>query len=442
MAKAKGPTAEVEITSLGVRGDGIADSEHGRLYVPYAVPGDRAIVRIGAAKADGFQAAIIKMLDAGPGRVDPPCRHFRTCGGCTLQHVKDTLYRDWKRGLVSGALTRRGLDPDCVAPLLTVQPGSRRRVRLSARATKGGVRLGFFEPASHRVVDIEECRVVTPEITDLLVPLRGLLGELLPTGAASHVALTLTDSGLDVVLGLAAAPDAAVLERLVIFAGEHDLARLSWSLVAGSRRQGGDLNPPTPACTRRAVAMDFSGIKVELPPNGFTQPTADGAALLVAKVKDAVAGAGRVADLYAGCGAFAFALAGDSTDAAGGVRVKAAEGDTLLVTALNDAARLGGLGEFVTAEVRDLSRRPLMADELKGLDAVVLDPPRGGAGPQAKQLAEASVPLIAYVSCNPASFAQDARVLVDGGYKLEIVTPLDQFHFTPHVELVAVFRRR
>lgn len=434
--KAKGPTVEVEIASLGVRGDGIADSALGRLYVPYAAPGDRLRVRLGAAKGDGFAASITKLLRSGTGRVDPPCRHFRTCGGCTLQHVEDTLYRDWKRALVSGALHRRGLDPDCVQPLIAVAPRARRRVRFSARATKGGVKLGFFEPGSHRVVDIEDCLVVAPEITALLVPLRGLLGEVLPIGAASHVAVTLTDGGLDVVLGLADAPDAGALGRLVEFAGTNDLARLSWSLVGGPRHRGEGGEPPTPVCARRPAVMVFEAIEVALPPDGFVQPTTEGAVLLSARVLEAVAGAGRIADLFAGCGAFSFALA------AGGARVEAADGDATLVSALNSAARANGLGERVSAETRDLARRPLTGDELKGLDAVVLDPPRGGAAAQAKQLAAATVPTVAYVSCNPASFAHDARVLVDGGYGLEAVTPLDQFPFTHHVELAALFRRR
>ncbi len=435
-AKAKGPTAEVEIASLGVRGDGIAQSSHGRLYVPYGAPGDRLIVRVGAARGDGFQAAIIKLIAAGPGRVDPPCRHFRTCGGCMLQHVEDSLYQNWKRGLVSGALARRGLDPDIVAALETVAPGSRRRVRFSARVTKGGVRLGFFEPGSHRVVDIAECLVVVPGIKALPAPLRGLLGALLPIGAASQVAVTLTDGGLDMVLGLQATPDAAALELLVEFATVNDLARLSWSLVGGPPRRGADGSLPTPVCTRRPAVMVFEGTEVMLPPDGFVQPTAEGAALLAARVRAALAGAGRVADLYAGCGHFTFALA------AAGARVEAVEGDASLAGALNDAARGNDLGDQVTAVVRDLSRRPLMEDELKGLDGVVLDPPRGGAGAQARQLAGANVPTIAYVSCSPASFAHDARVLVDGGYELKEVTPLDQFPFTHHVELVAVFKRK
>ncbi len=426
---------EVEIAALGGSGDGIAETPRGRVFVPFSAPGDRLQVRLekGRGKSRAFRAAIVARLEDGPDRKAPECRHFGDCGGCALQHLTEAAYESWKAGRVREALSRQKLDPGVVAALRRIAPAARRRVGLKAELRgKGAVALGFFAAASHRIVDIAECPVMAPAICDLLPDLRRLFGEILAPGARAEAAVTLAETGLDVVLRLAHAPDMEALERLAGFAEDADLARLSWQAL---RPAGRDAPAPEPVAARRPVQAVFSGVPVDLPPDAFVQPSVDGERLLSATIAAALSGAGRVVDLYAGCGTFTFALA------AAGAHVRAFEAADDHAAALAAAARRAGLDGQVTVARRDLVRRPLSAAELGDAEAVVLDPPRPGAAAQIGVLAGARVPLIAYVSCNPVSFARDARTLVDGGYRLESVMPVDQFQFSPHVELVALFRK-
>lgn len=429
---------EVEIAAIGGGGDGIADTPRGRVFVPFSAPGDRLLVRPEKRRGKGRaqRAAIIERLQDGPDRRPPDCRHFEDCGGCALQHLGTEAYRSWKTGRVREALSRQGLDPGVVGNLQAVAPASRRRAGFKAqsmgRKTGGGVALGFYGAGSHRIVDVGECPVMAPEIFALAEPLRGLLGDVLAAGEAAEVAVTLAATGLDVLLRTRSAPELAARERLAAFAEQHDLARLCWQELAPGRDAP---PPPEPVVARRPVQAVFSAVAVDLPPDAFLQPSAEGEGILARAVQDALAGAGRIADLYAGCGTFTFALA------AGGASVQAFEAAADHVAALAAAAGRAGLGGKVTAETRDLIRRPLLADELAGFDGAVLDPPRPGAEAQVRQLAQSGVSRLAYISCNPVSFARDARLLVEGGYVLESVMPLDQFLFTPHVELAAVFRR-
>ncbi|MEE8333118.1 MAG: class I SAM-dependent RNA methyltransferase, partial [Alphaproteobacteria bacterium] len=268
-------------------------------------------------------------------------------------------------------------------------------------------------------------------LQDLLAPLRALLGDLMPHRASADAAATLCDNGIDLTLGLAAEPDLAARERLVEFATAHDLARLSWR----APRAGPEAAPAEPVVARRAPVFDFDGVGVHPPPDGFVQPTRAGEDALRWHVEAALAGAARIADLYAGCGAFGLVLA------ARGAAVAAFDVAADPIAALLAAARAAGFGERVTAEARDIVRRPLSVEELARFDGVVLDPPRAGADAQARALAGSVVPVVAYVSCNPTSFARDTRTLVDGGYRLVRVTPVDQFLWTAHLELIGVFRR-
>lgn len=418
-----GSSAVVDVTvdSIGARGDGIAAGPGGPVYLPYTVPGDRVQVRIGR---DG-RAEIIARLEDGPGRRHPDCSHFGQCGGCALQHADATLYADWKRTLVVDALARRGIET-AVSPLVEGMPGARRRVRLAARLLARGTVLGFRERRSNRIVDIVECTVATPAIMALVEALRPFLAGVLRPGEPAEISLTDVESGLDLAIRAAAEPDLAVRERLVDFAKAHDLARVSWAV-------DGDASEPVAA--RRAVRVLFRDVPVDLPPDSFLQPTAQGEEALRTAVMEALAGARRVADLFSGCGAFGLPLA------AAGAFLLAADGDTAAVAALDTAARRAGFGQRIRAEARDLEQRPLLPDDLARLDGVVLDPPRAGAEAQSRALAESVVPAIAYASCNPATFARDARTLTDGGYNLERVTPVDQFLWSPHVELVGIFRR-
>jgi 23S rRNA (uracil1939-C5)-methyltransferase len=305
----------------------------------------------------------------------------------------------------------------------TAPPRTRRRITLAARRLVSGAILGFNERAGSRIVDLAECHVASPTLESLLPPLRDLVATLTCLGAADILA-TETDTGIDLLIAPtdAASPGLAEREALAAFAETHDLARLSW-------RADGFLEP---LAARRAPRVAFGGVPVEIPIGAFLQPSAAGQTILTSLVEAGVPRqAERVADLYSGCGAFALPFA------AAGRRVHAAEGQDAAVQALRRAAA----GLRLTAEVRDLARAPLSVEELAGVDAVVFDPPRAGAAAQAERIAASPVETVVAVSCNPATLARDLRTLLDGGYTLERVTPVDQFTWSAHVEAVAILRR-
>lgn len=425
----------VTIEEVGAAGDGIATVAGSRLFVPQAAPGDRLRVRLGEKRGSGFAAVPLELLEAGPERSEPPCPHFGPCGGCLLQHLADAPYREWKRNLVVEALARRGLDAVPVAPLRATPPQSRRRATFSARRLKRGVALGFSEHRGNRIVDLETCLIVRPEIAALLPPLRDELIALLAEGAPGEVSVTCLDDGLDVVLGLPRAPELDDLQRLAAFAEAQDLARLSWRPLAPRPKR--PAAAPEPVAHRRPGTLVLSGLAVAVPPGGFLQASAEGEAILQAEAARPVAGARRLADLFSGIGTFALPLAGSA-------QILAIDSNAPAIRALAaavNAAGPAGPGSRLETRVRDLDRAPLAGRELAGLDAVLFDPPRRGARAQAEALAASAVPLVVAISCNPASFGRDARILVDGGYRLEAVMPVDQFLWSPHVELVATFRR-
>jgi 23S rRNA (uracil1939-C5)-methyltransferase len=420
---------EVAVESLGSGGDGVAETREGRLFIPYAAPGDTLRVRLPEKPSGAPRAEIVERLADGPERQEPLCPHFTKCGGCAVQHVTDASYLTWKRALVGEALSHRGIDPAVVGNMVPGGIGRRRRARLRAKLTARGAVLGYLTARSHRIVAVTECPVLVPAMVEFFEPLRALLTNILSRGQEAEIAITLCGTGLDVAIAMGKSLQLAGREKLVAFADTHDLARLSWQSL-----QRGKVGEPETIIRRRAPTIAYAGIDVEIPPDAFVQPTEEGEAVLRDAVLAAIAGSSRVVDLYAGCGAFSLPAA------AAGIHVLAVDSAPDQVAALDAAARQARLGEFVTTERRDLNRRPIMAPDLAAFDAVILDPPRAGAMVQAKLLAAASVPTLVYVSCNPASFARDARILIDGGYALQSVTPVDQFLFSPHLELVAVFR--
>ena len=390
------------IVRIAARGDGVTAS--GR-YAALAAPGD-------LLREDGSVAP-------GPNHQPPPCRHFPECGGCQLQHVTDNAHRAYLEDRLAGALAQHGLETEIRAPHLS-PPNSRRRATLRALKAGGGVVIGFNAQRSTQIVDMRECHVLRPELFDLVEPLRALLADFLSARRPAEVQLALADQGADVAIRGVAADGLDAAEALTAFGAEHGLARLSIDEGHGAET----LFKPVP------TTVTLSGVAVTLPIGAFLQATADGEAALVASVREATAGANRIADLFAGIGTFAFALGG---------RVTAAEASRDAVLSLQSAARLAG--RTITAEHRDLYRRPYDAGELAAFDAVVLDPPRAGAEQQARQLAVSAVARIAYVSCNPATFARDAAILVGGGYRLDWARPVGQFRWSTHVELAACFSR-
>jgi 23S rRNA (uracil1939-C5)-methyltransferase len=418
-------TVELAIESIGARGDGIGRAHGHPVYVPLTIPGDRLRVELERPRGDGFAGRIVAVLSEGPGRIAAPCPHFGGCGGCALQHLEDRRYAEWKEQLVRAALARRGFVDPPLRPLLRIAPGSRRRTNLAAERAGQLVRLGFHARESHRVIDAAGCLVLTPALSALLAPLREALLAMLVDGERIEVTATATDSGVDLLMEGKRPLALESREALADLATGADLARIMWRA---------DRSLPDPVAIRRPARIAFAGVSVDLPPGAFLQPTAAGEAALVAAVTQALSGCRDVADLYAGCGTFTFPLAR-------GARVHAVEGDAEAIGALAAAARRAVAGQAITTEHRDLANDPPSDTELKRFDGVVFDPPRAGAKALAERLARSAVPKIVAVSCDPATFARDARILVDGGYRLREATPIDQFVWSPHVEVVALFTR-
>ena len=402
------------IERLGHLGDGIAHVAGKPVYVPQTLPGE---VVDGLVQGDSLTG--VKIVTPSPNRVRPPCAHYRTCGGCSLQHVADPFVADWKQQVVQTALTAQGLVAE-FRPIRTSPPRSRRRAVLAGQRTKAGAVVGFHGRASGTLVAITDCHLLHPDLMAALPVLERIT--VLGGSRKAEVSLDLTrsDAGYDLVVSGAKPADAPLQMELARLAAAHRIARLTWNgegvaLIA-------------------SPYQTFGAARVAPPPGGFLQATAEGEAALVAAVTEAVGKARQVADLFAGSGTFALPLAAQA-------EVLAVESDVAMMAALAAGWRQAKGLKRVTCETRDLFRRPLLPVELNRFDAVVIDPPRAGAEAQMAEIAACKVPVIAAVSCNPATFARDARMLVDGGYRLEWVQVVDQFRWSPHVELAALFTK-
>jgi 23S rRNA (uracil1939-C5)-methyltransferase len=393
-----------EIVRVAAKGDGVTAS--GR-HAALAAPGDRLL-------ADGT-------VEPGPHHAQPPCRHFGRCGGCQVQHLDEEMLAGFVRDRVLYAAEGQGLVPECVAPVHLSPSNTRRRTTL--RAINGGGRpaIGFNEAGSHKVVDMRECQVLAPELFALVEPLREMLAPRRDRYAL-EIALALTDQGVDCAIKGLELKGLEQTEMLLDFCREQRLARLTLDQGFGADT----------FWEPELLTVTLSGVKVDYPAGAFLQATVDGEAALASAVREWLGASQRVADLFAGLGTFAFALAGPA-------RVLAAEAARDAHLACRAASGLAGLP--VEAVHRDLFRNPLRAEELRGFDGVVLDPPRAGARDQVVQLAASEVPRIAYVSCNPSSWARDGRVLADAGYQLAELRPVGQFRWSTHVELASLFVR-
>ncbi|WP_037084341.1 class I SAM-dependent RNA methyltransferase [Neorhizobium vignae] len=412
-------TVTVTINRLGAQGHGIANGEDGPVYVPYALPGETlAIAR------NGDHGTVMSTSNPSPDRVTPPCRHFGpdsdACGGCSLQHLADAPYHAFKRNLVVEALKSKGLTPE-VGELIIAHPGERRRVVFSARRTEKELLLGFNRAETNHIVSIVECPIASPGIVARLEAIRAV-GKALATGSDTfRIAVLETLAGLDLAAeGLKPLDDKQ--RRLVT---ETVLALKNIARVSANGEIVIELQKPL---------VDFGGVKVSPPPGAFTQATKPAEGAMAELVLSHVGKAKRVIDLFAGSGTFSLRLARIA-------KVHAVEGDEKSVKALDHAARNTQGLKPVSVEKRDLFRRPMMVSELKNYDAVVFDPPRAGAEVQMKELVRSGVKTVVAVSCNPLTLARDLRILVDGGYQIKAVTPIDQFLWSPHVEAVVLLQK-
>lgn len=412
----------VTISALGARGDGIAHVEAGPIFVPFTLPGEEA-----AVARDKDQGTLIALKHAAPERVEPPCPHFGpdgiggACGGCSVQHLADEPYRSWKRGLVVSALEHAGIDApvEALAPCL---PGERRRLMLTARQGDKGPLLGFSQARSHQIVPISVCPIAAPAIAERLGMLRRIAGTIAAGTKPFRLAVLITASGLDIAAsGLPKLKERQRRMALETVLTLPDVARLT-------------VDGETIVEPRRPL-LHFGKVPIVPPPGAFVQASARAEAGMAAMVAGHLAGAKRVADLFAGCGTFAARLAERSA-------VHAVESDRAALAALEVGFRVVQGLKPLTIERRDLFRSPLMPHELKAYDGVVFDPPRAGAEAVARQLAQSKVARIAAVSCNPATLARDLAILTTGGYRVLTVKPVDQFLWSPHVEAVALLERR
>ena len=405
------------IDHVGHRGDGVAVADGESVYVPYTLGGETVEV----APVPGHhpdRRHLLQVERASPERVTPFCPHFGTCGGCAIQHWETERYRAWKRDIVIETLAQAKLACD-VYPLIDAHGLGRRRITLHARmGTHDILKVGFAAANSHDIIPVDRCPILDPGLSGALDAGWAVAEPLISIGKPLDIQITATDSGLDIDVrgsGPLPAPMIATLSRV---AEQHRLARLT---------RHGELvlmrTPPT---------ITIGTAQVTLPPGSFLQATVAGEETLAALVAEHCGRAKHIADLFCGVGPFALRLAAKA-------RIAAFDNDEGAVTALQKAATSTSGLKPVKAAARDLFRRPLMPQELRDCEAIVFDPPRQGAQAQVLQLAASKVPVVVAVSCNVATFARDTRILIDGGYRLEGVTPVDQFRHTPHVELVARF---
>jgi 23S rRNA (uracil1939-C5)-methyltransferase len=406
------------IARLGHRGDGVADGTDGAIYVPGALPGETIEVEAVAGHPDRRRLVTIEQPSAQ--RIAPICPHFGVCGGCAVQHLAFADYRVWKRGLVVEALLQAGLDAP-VAALIDAHGDGRRRAVFHARSgARDVLEVGFSAARAHHIVAIDRCPVLAPKLDGAIAVAWAIAEALAPMQKPLDIHVTATETGLDVDVRGSGPLTPAQMTALARIAAKHDLARLTRhsELIALSR------NP----------IVHIGKASVPLPPAAFLQATEEGEAILSRLVLGACTGAAKVADLFAGVGPFALRLAERA-------RVDAVDDDEAALAALKRAAASTAGLKPVGVERRDLFRRPLTAAELKNFDAIIFDPPRQGADAQARELAGSGVPLVVAVSCNPATFARDMRELTRGGYRLTAVTPVDQFRYAAHVEIVARLER-
>jgi 23S rRNA (uracil1939-C5)-methyltransferase len=409
---------ELKITKLGAQADGVAEGSGEPIFVSGALPGE--VIR---AEVEGARARLVEVLSASPDRVEAACRHFGTCGGCAIQHLARDRYNEWKRGIVTAAFSARGLDAN-IGELISVGHGARRRAVFTATRDGREIALGFHAAGSHDVVDLTECAVVDAGIVRLLPSLRTFIAPLVPSKGGARVTVLAATNGFDVAVEVdGMGPNLPAGQRARLAAGAAELNLLRFSI-------NGD-----PVYQMAAPLVAMGAAHVTPPPGVFLQASAEAEAAMARLIVEALPRrAKRAVDLFSGMGAFSFALAAR-------VKVLAIDSDANAIAALEMGKRHAQGLKTIDTKVRDLMREPLSRKELEGFDLAVFDPPRAGAQAQAEMLAKSAVPVVVAVSCNPATLARDARILIDGGYKLGRVTPVDQFLYSPHVEVVAVFTR-
>ncbi len=415
---------KVTIEELGGRGDGIFHEKGKKYFVPYSVPGDVVDVKLNGAKGK-----IRHIHQKSNHRVDAICDHFTKCGGCMLQHVEESYYKEWKEGLIRTALVNQGIEDAMIEPLVMSPPNSRRRTTLQAIGRgEGNIILGYAEKNSHNLIDVKMCPILEPTIVSFITPLREFLGRLLVKKQKMAIQITKGDNGLDVVFKGKGDLNLDLRMDLAAFAEKNDLARVSWF----------DTSLKTPyfemLAERRKPYVMFDGNKVFFPTGAFLQATVEGQNMLISKMLGGIKDAGSVVDLFSGCGTFSIAAAKLAS-------VHAVENNEAMLSALKNSANQMTDIKQVTTELRDLFLRPLLPHELDRFDAAIIDPPRAGARHQMSEIINSNLKKLVMISCNPVSFARDVQELKNAGFEMGAVTPIDQFIYSSHLEIIANFER-
>lgn len=421
------PVSDLTIDGLGPLGDGICESPQGRVFVERALPGETVKARLFQDKQKVWRGELVEILAPSEYRKPAPCVHYDVCGGCSLQHLKDDIYRQWKTEMVRAAFTRQKLRPREWKPTFYSGPGTRRRGTFSLSKKGRGFQVGYYLRRSDAVSDIDSCLVLDSELLAFRSVLKSVFEPLVASGSVVDVFLQKIGDWIDMVIvgpiGRHREPTDAVLEQLEEGLSDTSVARVSWAEREKDEAQA--------LFFRTDIEAHFGGLQVALPPAAFLQPTPEGESALVQSVLSELPMKGKFADLFSGCGTFSGHLLARGP-------VDAFEVSPAAVKALSEAGR----GKPLRVFRRDLFQKPLRPDELNRYDAVILDPPRAGCPEQVAELSRSKVGVVVAVSCNPATLVRDARVLCDGGYWLQSVQVIDQFLWSHHVEAVAVFTKR
>ncbi|KEG16503.1 class I SAM-dependent RNA methyltransferase [Bartonella bacilliformis] len=406
---------DVIIDHIGASGYGVTKTSHGSVYVPFTLPGE--VVKV---VHHGKYATPLKLKEKSLERLHALCQHFEECGGCVLQHWHLDAYHAWKRQLVVDTLKGRGFDV-VVSPLVECGLHTRRRITLTACVDKQGCNIGFNRYLSHNIVAIEECPITCSEIISKLDDIRGICAFLGHHAKRFHITITSVDNGLDVALSGCIVQDELTRQKMVRAALSCGITRLSVD---------GEI-----LVEREKPMIHFGDVCVEFPSGGFLQATVKAENIISDIILTHFEKAKNAADLFSGVGTFALRMAKK-------MNVHAVENNEAALTNLDRAARFAKGLKTVICEKRDLLRRPLSTEELERFDSVVFDPPRAGAEEQVSELAKTAIPRVVAVSCNPVTFARDLSILVSGGYIIEKIIPIDQFLWSPHVEIVAILNKR
>ncbi|MCC3861314.1 23S rRNA (uracil(1939)-C(5))-methyltransferase RlmD [Pseudemcibacter aquimaris] len=415
---------KVTINEIGGRGDGLAEVDGKTIYIPYTVPGD-----VIDAKIQGSKGKLRHIHQKSTERAEPICKHFGKCGGCLLQHINADYYKNWKEGLIRTALAHQGSKDADIAPIKVSPMGSRRRTTFQAIGRgNGNIVFGYAEKGSHNLIDVFECPILAPELVALIGPIKKLISGILDKKEKMSVSLTLAENGIDMMLKGKGDPSLNLRMDLAEFAEKHDLARISWFDTKLKKGQYELL------AERKKPYVTFEGNKVYFPSGSFLQATQQGQDALINAMLDGIGDASKVVDLFSGCGTFSIAAANSSN-------VHAVENNEEMLTALKlSANQMTGIKK-VTTELRDLFKRPLLPHELNEFDAAIIDPPRAGAKHQMEEIIKSDIQKLVMISCNPITFSRDVQSLIDAGFEMGAVTPVDQFLYAPHLEIVSVFTR-